>query len=37
VQLYKTTGQSEKAAEWNRKLAEFDQVEAVKKAAAAKP
>jgi tetratricopeptide (TPR) repeat protein len=37
VQLYEATGQSEKAAEWNRKLAEFDQAEAEKKTAAPKP
>jgi eukaryotic-like serine/threonine-protein kinase len=37
VQLYEATGQSQKAAEWNKKLAEFDQAEAGKKAAAAKP
>ena len=34
VQLYEATGQSEKAAEWNKKLAEFDQDE--KKAAGPK-
>ena len=37
VQLYEATGQSEKAAEWNKKLAEFDQAAAVKKTAAPKP
>jgi hypothetical protein len=37
VQLYEATGQAEKAAEWNRKLAEFDQAEATKKTAAPKP
>ena len=30
VELYESTGQSEKAAEWNKKLAEFDKVEAGK-------
>ncbi len=37
VQLYEATNQSEKAAEWQKKLAEFDQAEAAKKAAAKKP
>ena len=37
VQLYTATDQSEKAAEWNKKLAEFDQAEAEKKTAAPKP
>jgi len=37
VQLYEATGQTDKAAEWNKKLAEFDQAEAEKKAAAPKP
>jgi len=37
VQLYEATGQSEKAAEWNKKLAEFDEAEAAKKTAAPKP
>ena len=37
VQLYESTGQSEKAAEWKKKLAEFDQTEAEKKAAVRKP
>jgi len=31
VQLYEAKGQAEKAAEWNRKLAEFDQAETEKK------
>jgi hypothetical protein len=30
VQLCEATGQAEKAAEWGKKLAEFDQAEAVK-------
>jgi hypothetical protein len=30
VQLYEATGEPEKAAEWNKKLAEFDQVRAEK-------
>jgi serine/threonine protein kinase/tetratricopeptide (TPR) repeat protein len=37
VQLCEATGQSEKAAEWNKKLAEFDKAETEKKAAASKP
>jgi lipopolysaccharide biosynthesis regulator YciM len=37
VQLYEATGQAEKAAEWNRKLAEFDKAEAEKKTAVPKP
>ena len=37
VQLYKTTDQSEKAAEWNRKLAEFDQAVAARKTSVSKP
>jgi tetratricopeptide (TPR) repeat protein len=37
VQLYEATGQTEKAAEWNRKLVEFDQAEAEKKTVAPKP
>ena len=37
VQLYEAKGQSENAAEWNRKLTEFDQAEAEKKAAVPKP
>ena len=37
VQLYEATGQSQKAAEWNKKLAEFDQAEAEKKIAAPRP
>ena len=36
VQLYEATGESEKAAEWNKKLAEFDKAEAEKKTAAPK-
>ena len=37
AQLYEATGQSEKATEWNRKLAEFGEGEAGKKTAALKP
>jgi serine/threonine protein kinase len=37
VRLYEATGPAEKAAEWNRKLAEFDKIEAEKKTAAPKP
>ena len=37
VQLYEASGQSKQAAEWNKKLAEFDQVEAEKKNAVSKP
>ncbi|MBE0544939.1 MAG: tetratricopeptide repeat protein [Verrucomicrobia bacterium] len=37
VQLYEATGQSEKAAEWNKKLAEFEKAEAEKKTSTAKP
>ncbi len=37
AQLYEATGRSEKAAEWNQKLAELDQAEAEKKAAALRP
>ena len=36
VQLYEATDQSEKAVEWNKKLAEFDKAE-MAKAAALKP
>ena len=36
VQLDEATGQSEKAAEWKKKLAELDQAEAEKKTAAPK-
>ena len=37
MQLYEATGQSEKAAEWKKKLAEFDKAEAEKKTAVPKP
>ncbi|HSU56828.1 MAG TPA: serine/threonine-protein kinase [Candidatus Dormibacteraeota bacterium] len=37
VQLYEETGQSEKAAEWNKKLAEFDKAGTEQKTAASKP
>jgi len=37
VQLYETTDQSEKAAEWNKKLAEFDQALAARKTSVSKP
>jgi len=37
VQLYEAMGQSEKAAGWKTKLADFDQVEAVKQAAVPQP
>ena len=37
VQLYEATGRPEKAADWRKKLAEFDQAEAEKKTAALKP
>jgi tetratricopeptide (TPR) repeat protein len=37
VQLYQATGQSEKAAEWSKKLAEFDKVEIEKKVAVPQP
>jgi serine/threonine protein kinase/tetratricopeptide (TPR) repeat protein len=37
VQLYEATGQSDKAAEWKKKLAEFDQAEAERKTAVPKP
>jgi len=37
VQLYEATGQSEKTAEWSKKLAEFEKAEVEKKAAAPKP
>ncbi len=37
AELYEATGQSEKAAEWNRKVREFDQAEAAKKAATKQP
>jgi tetratricopeptide (TPR) repeat protein len=37
VQLYEATGQSAKAAECNKKLAEFDQAGAERKAAVPKP
>jgi tetratricopeptide (TPR) repeat protein len=37
AQFYEATGQSEKAAEWSKKLAEFDQAEAEKKTAVPKP
>ena len=37
VQLYEAKGQSENPAEWNKKLTEFDQAEAEKKAAIPKP
>jgi hypothetical protein len=37
VQLYGATDQSEKAAEWNKKLAEFDQALAASKTSVSKP
>jgi hypothetical protein len=37
VQLYQATGQTEKADEWSKKLAEFDKAETEKKAAGARP
>jgi len=37
MQLYQAMGQSEKAAEWSKRLAEFDKTEAEKKTAAANP
>jgi len=37
AQLYEATGQSEKAAEWSKKLAEFDLAAAAKKTVAPKP
>jgi lipopolysaccharide biosynthesis regulator YciM len=37
VQLYEATSQSEKAAEWTRKLAEFNATETEKKAALPPP
>ena len=37
AQLYEATGQAEKAAEWKKKLAEFEKAEAEKKTVAPKP
>jgi tetratricopeptide (TPR) repeat protein len=37
VQLYEATGRSEKVAEWNKKLAEFEKAEAEKETSIAKP
>ena len=37
VQLYEATSQSEKVAEWTRKLAEFNEAETEKKAALPPP
>lgn len=37
VQLYEATGRPDQAAEWKKKLAEFDKVGTEKKAAISKP